>query len=176
MGNRRITLYIAERLNGYIATPEHNLDWLLSTEGEGDNGFKAYYDSIDTILLGRVTYDWIMEHESEFPYKGKKCYVFSRSRHENTEYVHFINEEPGEFCKNLKEGEGGKIWLVGGAVLNACLLHNKLVDEVVISIAPVLLGQGIPLLAKENIDTYLRLTDMKRYGQFVELHYDVKYG
>ena len=76
MNQRKIVLYIASSLDGYIATEEHSLDWLFAVEGEGDNGISKFYETVDSILMGRVTYDWIMDYEKgEFPYKGKECYV-----------------------------------------------------------------------------------------------------
>jgi dihydrofolate reductase len=60
---RKIVLFIAESLDGYIATKEDDLDWLINTEGEGDNGYSEFYDTIDAIIMGRRTYDWILSHE-----------------------------------------------------------------------------------------------------------------
>lgn len=73
MEQRKLVLYIASSVDGYIATNEHNLDWLFTVDGEGDNGYSKFYDTIDTILIGRVTYDWIIEHENgRFPYQGNR--------------------------------------------------------------------------------------------------------
>ena len=63
MNQRKLVLYIAATLDGYIATKDHNLDWLLSVDGEGDNGYSKFYDTVDTVLMGRITYDWIIDHE-----------------------------------------------------------------------------------------------------------------
>jgi dihydrofolate reductase len=77
---RNIVLFIAQSLDGYIATKEDSLDWLFKVEGEGDNGYSEFYEEIDTIIMGKRTYDWIMNYEKgQFPYKNKNCYVFSRS-------------------------------------------------------------------------------------------------
>lgn len=175
MEQRKVVLYIAASLDGFIATEEHNLDWLLSVEGEGDNGYAKFYDTVDTILLGRVTYDWIMEHEQgNFPYKGKECYVFSRTKRDNNEYVTFIDENIVPFIKKLKEKSGKRIWLVGGGELNNLFIQEGLIDELIITIVPALLGKGIPLFKDNDHQTQLRLKDMIRHNQFVELRYDVK--
>lgn len=177
MEQRKVVLYIAASVDGFIATEEHKLDWLLSVEGEGDNGYAQFYDTVDTILLGRVTYDWIMEHEQgNFPYKGKECYVFSRTKRDNNEYVTFIDENIVPFIKKLKEKSGKRIWLVGGGELNKLFVQEGLIAELIITIAPALLGKGIPLFKDNDHQTQLRLKDMIRYNQFVELHYDVKNG
>jgi Dihydrofolate reductase len=171
---RKLVLFIASSLDGYIATEDHNLDWLLSVEGEGDNGYSKFYDTVDTILMGRITYDWIMEHEKgDFPYKGKECYVFSGSRKNGNEHVSFISEEVVPFIKELKDRDGKNIWLVGGGNLISTFIQEKLIDEMIVTIAPVLLGKGIPLFQNNNFQTALSLKEVHHFNQFVELHYEV---
>jgi dihydrofolate reductase len=171
---RNIVLFIASSLDGYIATEKHNLDWLFSAEGEGDNGYSKFYETVDTILLGRITYEWIMENvKNEFPYKGKECYVFSKEKRNDTEFVKFINSDIIEFIKTIKQKDGEKIWVVGGSELLSVFVNEKLIDEMIITIAPVLIGNGIPLFKKNNFETKLLLKNINRYNQLVELHYDV---
>lgn len=171
---RKLMLFIASSLDGYIATEDHNLDWLLTVEGEGDNGYSKFYDTIDTILMGRITYDWIIEHEEgEFPYKGKECYVFSGSRKNGNEHVSFISEEVVPFIKELKDKDGKNIWLVGGGNLISTFIKEKLIDEMIVTIAPVILGKGIPLFHNNNFQTPLSLKEVNHLNQFVELHYEV---
>ena len=174
MTERKLILYIASSLDGYIATENHNLDWLLTTEGEGDNGYSGFYDTVDTILMGRITYDWIMDYEQgNFPYKGKECYVFSRTKKEDNEYVKFIDDDIVLFTNNLKNKGGKRIWLVGGGNLLDTFIKEKAVDEIIINIAPVLLGKGIPLFKDQSFQTQLSLENVRRYNQFIELHYEV---
>ena len=174
MSQRKLVLYIASSLDGYIATEEHSLDWLFAVEGEGDNGISKFYETVDSLLMGRVTYDWIMDYEKgEFPYKGKECYVFSKSRKEENEYVTFVNEDIPQFTKNLKNKNGKTIWLVGGGNLLDTFMKEKLVDEIIVTIAPVLIGSGIPLFKNYNFQTALSLKEINRFNQFVELHYEV---
>ncbi len=175
MGQRKVVLYIASSLDGYIATSEHHLDWLFSVEGEGDNGYSRFYETVDTILLGRVTYDWIIGHEKgRFPYVGKECYVFSRTAKEDNENVRFISGDIARFVVDLKKKEGGDIWLVGGGDLLRTFLNEKLVDEIIITLAPWLLGSGIPLFQNNAFPTALTLTSVRRYNQFVELRYETR--
>ena len=127
---RNVILYIAQSLDGYIATEEESLEWLLRVEGEGDNGYSAFYDTVDTIIMGRRTYDWIMrEEKGRFPYEGKKCYVFSRSAHEPAEHVEFVSGDVASFVRTLKTGQGSGIWIVGGGDLIAPLVREHIVDE-----------------------------------------------
>jgi len=129
--------------------------------------------TIDTILIGRVTYDWIMKHENEFPYKGKECYVFSKEKRDNNKDVTFIHNNIIGFINQLKTKNGGKIWLVGGSKLVSELINTNLVDELIIQIVPVLIGDGIPLFKKKNNQTKFTLKSINRYNQFVELNYEL---
>ena len=91
---RNLVLFISSSLDGYIATKDESLEWLYNIEGEGDNGYSEFYDTVDTILMGKRTYDWVMNQElKELPYKKKECYVFTRSFAKNTEDVKFVNDD-----------------------------------------------------------------------------------
>ncbi len=174
MSQRKLVLYIASSLDGYIATDEHNLDWLFAVEGEGDSGYTTFYDTVDTVLMGRITYDWIIEHEKgDFPYKGKECYVFSKTKKSNSQHVTFICDGVVQFSKDLKNKNGQRIWLVGGGNLLDTFIKEKLVDELIVTITPVLLGKGIPLFRNNGFQTPLSLKSINRFNQFVELHYEV---
>ncbi len=173
MKQRKSVLFIAATLDGYIATKDHNLDWLFNVEGEGDNGISEFYSTVDTIIMGRTTYDWIMAHEDVFPYKGKECYVFSRTPKEDTEYISFVNKDVDSFTKELKSRSGKNIWVMGGSELISHFIKEKLIDEIIVTIAPVLLGSGIPLFRQNDFQTLLRLNSINRFNQFVELRYEV---
>ncbi|WP_409292558.1 dihydrofolate reductase family protein [Peribacillus sp. SCS-37] len=175
MTARNIVLFIAQSLDGYIAAKDDSLQWLFDVEGEGDNGYSEFYDGIDTILLGKRTYDWIMEHENgNFPYQNKECYVFSRSEIKNTNAVTFVNEDISAFTAKLKKQEGKSIWMVGGGDLLHTFLKENLVDELIVTIAPKILGEGIPLFKPDDYYLDLLLTGTRTFNQFVELHYKVK--
>lgn len=172
---RKVSLFIATTLDGYIATKDDSLDWLFEVEGEGDNGIEAFYDTTDAVIMGKRTYDWLMAQElEEFPYKGRDCYVFSRSKHEDTPYVKFISGDVSTFVHGLKKREGKKIWLMGGGELIRAFLSDDLVDEIIVTIAPVILGSGIPLFPEGDYRLDLDLKGTNSFGQFVELSYDVK--
>ncbi|WP_446476038.1 dihydrofolate reductase family protein [Bacillus velezensis] len=174
-GQRKLVFYGAVSADGYLARENHSLDWLIGTEGEDGTDYEAFYESVDTIIMGRKTYeDILVLLPEEFPYKGKECYVFSRTLTGCTEHVRFIHEEPADFIKALKRQEGKRIWIVGGSNLLHPVLEEKLVDEFIIQIAPVLLGRGISLFKPGDRETGLKLTDVRRYKQFAELHYEVR--
>ncbi|MED1205329.1 dihydrofolate reductase family protein [Heyndrickxia acidicola] len=175
MSQRKVVLFIAQSLDGYIATKEDSLDWLFKVEGEGDNGYSEFLATIDTIFMGKRTYDWIVEEvKGDFPYKEQQCYVFSRKPLEKDENVTFINEEIVEFTSKLKKEKGKDIWMVGGGDLLYTFMKEKLVDELYLTIAPSIIGEGIPLFKEGDFQLDLTLVGIRTFNQFVELHYVVK--
>ncbi|MDM5232807.1 dihydrofolate reductase family protein [Lysinibacillus pakistanensis] len=172
--SREIVLYIATSLDGFIAKEDNDLQWLIETEGEGDAGYEDMYQSIDTTIMGKKTYDYVMKNSESFPYPEKKCYVFSNSEKGSNEYVEFVNENVIEFTRKLKKQQGSKIWMIGGAGILDAFIKENLIDEYIITVTPHILGSGIPLFKVKNPQIDLILIDTKRYGQFVQMHYKVK--
>ncbi|WP_195575171.1 dihydrofolate reductase family protein [Paenibacillus sp. 1001270B_150601_E10] len=168
---REVVLYIAASLDGYIARADDNLDWLTETESEGDAGYAEMYQSIDTVLMGKRTYDWLLEHTDAFPYPDKKCYVFSTTEKGSTDHVEFVNEDVLAFTRKLKEEDGAKIWMVGGGGILDAFIKHHLIDEYIITVTPHILGAGIPLFKANNPEIHLFLKESRRYGQFVQMHY-----
>lgn len=171
---RKIVCYIAQSLDGYIATEDDSLDWLFKIEGEGDAGYADFLETIDTVVMGRRTYDWVMEMEKgEYPYEGLRSYIYSRSMHagKSSGDVEFVDMEIPFFADKLKSTPGKNIWVIGGSELLAGFMDAGLIDEFIISIAPVVIGSGIPLFQKSALMTEYNLKDVKRYGQFAQLHY-----
>jgi dihydrofolate reductase len=172
---RSLAVFIASSLDGYIAAEDESLEWLFNVEGEGDNGYSAFYDTVDTILMGKRTYDWIMKHEEgEFPYKNKECYVFTRSGAQDTDEVKFINGDLSDFADKLKSQAGKRIWMVGGGDILQHFFKEMLIDELIITIAPVIIGSGIPLFKEGDYQLDLRLQGTRTFNQFVELQYAVR--
>lgn len=164
----KIILYIASSLDGYIARENGDVDWLpINT----DSGYDNFYKSIDTVIMGKKTYDQILTF-GDYPYKGKKSYVFTRNdsltKDENVEFASNVEE----FSRNLVSSKGN-IWLVGGSELFSAFLEHKLVDEIILSIIPTVLGKGIPLFQNINQETNLKLIKTTEYSGFVELTYKV---
>lgn len=173
--SRKVVLFIAASLDGYIARNDETLDWLFEVEGEGDNGYSAFYETVDTVIMGRRTFDWVINHvNEEFPYKGKECFVFSREKQNENKDVKFVSDNIIPFTDKLKEQKGKSIWLVGGGDLIHSFLKEKLVDELIITVAPVLLGTGISLFKENDLEQQLELKGIKSFNQFVEMHYIVK--
>lgn len=174
--SREIVLFIAASLDGFIAKEDDDLQWLEDTEGEGDAGYQDMYQTVDTVIMGKKTYDYIVNHMKPFPYPDKKCYVFSTTEKGSNEYVDFVNEDVVKFTKKLKAQEGSKIWMVGGGCLLDSFLKENLIDEYIITVTPHILGSGIPLFKEKKPQIDLNLVDIKRFGQFAQLYYKVNQG
>ncbi|WP_161524658.1 dihydrofolate reductase family protein [Alteribacter lacisalsi] len=163
-------VFLAVSLDGCIATRDDGVDWLNNVRGEGDNGYGAFYSTVDTVVMGRRTYDWMMEEtDGEYPYEGKPGYVISEDRRRPTEHVSFT-KSPVNLIQQLKR-DGRRIWIVGGSLLIHSLLEAEEVDELILTMAPVILGDGIPLFYKSRVAQSFSLKSTRRYGDFVELHY-----
>lgn len=173
MHNNQIVLYIAMSLDGYIAREDGTFDWLFDVEGEGDNGYADFYDTIGTVVMGRATYDDIGKELDEFPYAGKPCYVLSRTHREPAPHVIFANEDLRTLVPRLQEQSEGKVWLVGGGQLVEQFLAAGLLETMHIAIIPKVLGSGLPLFPRGTIPSTFRLTQVERMNQIVMLTYAV---
>ena len=143
---RRLKLYIAASLDGYIAGPNGEIDW-LEAGGDLDYGYSSFYASIDATLMGRATYE-VTQTVEEFPYPDKTNYVFTRNPAASaTANVRFVSGDIASFARGLKAEEGQDIWLVGGGQINAIMLDADLIDDIILTMFPVVLGNGIPLFA-----------------------------
>ncbi|MFY4775367.1 dihydrofolate reductase family protein [Metabacillus sp. RGM 3146] len=171
---REIVLFIAVSLDGFIAKEDGDLNWLFETEGEGDNGYSDMYQAIDTMIMGKKTYDYVRSVTETFPHSDRKCYVFSSSTQGSDEHAEFVNDDVLAFVTKLKEQEGSKIWMVGGSDLLDSFMKEKLIDEFIITITPHILGSGIPLFKENNPQFNLILQGIRQFGQFAEVRYKVK--
>lgn len=174
MNNRKLVFYGAISLDGYLARENHSLDWLFGTEGEEEIGYLDFYETVDTILMGRKTYEEILKSNNGFLYEGKECYVFSRSQRGRDEHVEFINDDIVNFTQSLKKRKGKRIWIVGGGEVLLPLIQAREVDEFIIQITPILLGSGIPLFIPGEQENKLRLMNARQCKQFAELYYELK--
>ncbi|NMP22787.1 dihydrofolate reductase family protein [Sulfobacillus harzensis] len=167
-----VVFYGAVSLDGYLARENQALDWLFEAEKDAEDiGYEAFYATIDTVVMGRVTYDEVVRGGRAWPYAGKPSYVFSRTNRQGNQEVTFVQEDPTAFVRDLKQRAPGRIWVVGGGLLLAPLIAEGLIDEYIVQVVPRIIGQGIPLFHRIATETVLELTDVRRMGQFAELRY-----
>ena len=146
---RKLAYFVACSLDGYIASPGGAIDWLFTDQ---DYGYAAFYQTVDTLLMGRRTYDLCMRF-GEYPYPNKTAFVFSNTlRSASRSEVIVTQEDPGTLAMALKREPGGTIWLVGGFEIARQLWAADQIDELCVSIHPITLGDGVPLMPKESFD------------------------
>lgn len=172
---RKAILYIAASLDGYIAKPEDNLDFLEAVAMEGeDYGYGQFYEQIDTVILGKRTYDWVMGQIGEFPHQGKETYVLTRERLPQIGTVQFFSGNISELVSNLKPKPGKDIFVDGGSLTVLRFLKAGLLDELIISFIPILLGGGIRLFQEGFPEQKLELIGSKSYSSgLLQVHYRV---
>lgn len=162
---KKIKLYIAASIDGYIARSDGDLDWLTKypINPETNYGYDDFYKSIDTVIMGGQTYRDILNMDFVWPYKDKTTYVITRNSMGVKENIHFITENIVEEISKLREKKGQDIWLVGGGQLIAMLLASDLVDEMIITTIPVILGNGIALFPEQPKESQWELQDSMNY-------------
>jgi dihydrofolate reductase len=166
-GKRKVVLFIASSLDGYIAGKDDDISWLFD---DNDYGYRGFLASVDTVLMGRRTYDLALQM-GPFPYADKDCYVFSRSLMGGDENVEFVDRPVKEFVETLREREGKDIWLMGGSELIFHFMKAGIVDEFVISVHPRILGDGIPLFMPGISSLALRLVGSESFSSgLVQMH------
>ena len=174
---RNVIVHIGTSADGYIARPDGDLEWLTSRPApEGFYGMNAFMKSIDTKLLGRKTYEMSLRMGAKFDSKDRTI-VFSRRPPpaDVPSGVEFVNDAIGLFVSRLREHPGKDIWLMGGGELIASFLDAQAIDEFVISVAPVFIGDGIPLIARRHRHVPLDLHSVERFDDgLVQLHYRVQ--
>lgn len=163
---KKVTLYIAASMDGFIARRDGSIDWLPQpVEGGEDYGYGGFLATVDTLLMGRKTYEQVLTF-GPWPYEGKRCVVFSGSRSERDETrVEWVDCDVAAFVRELKVCTGeGVIWLVGGAEIIAACLGGDVVDEIIQTTVPVLIGDGVRLFPETNWTTPWRLGEVKAYA------------
>ncbi len=181
--------YTATTLDGYIADENNSLDWLFEVDrGEsGSDPFADFFAGVGAMAMGATTYEWVLDHDRllENPdkwrgyYGATRCWVFTHRRLPliPDAPVSFVEGDVTPVHEQMSEAAAGKnIWLVGGGELVGQFADRHLLDEILVSIAPVTLGRGAPLLPRRLTAAQLELVDVGRDAQFAQLTYRVKPG
>ncbi|MBO0440017.1 dihydrofolate reductase family protein [Candidatus Enterococcus ikei] len=150
--SREVILYIAASLDGYIAEPDGSIDFLGGGIElvEEDTSYQELMEKIDTVVMGRTTYDQVVNELSpeQYPYEEQTSYIITSHPDASTEKLIFTSQNPAELIQELKEQEGQAIWVVGGGSIIAPLVEANLIDTYILTTIPTILGNGIPLFNK----------------------------
>ena len=174
--------YTATSLDGFIADPDNSLDWLFTRarEEDGPMNYDDFIADVGALAMGSTTYEWILDHEFKdkdpadwkWPYEIP-CWVFTHRQLPVVPdaRVEFTSADVAAVHEEMVAAAGGRnVWIVGGGDLVGQFADVGLLDEVIVSIAPVTLGAGAPLLPRR---IELRLDEMGRNGDFVAAKYSV---
>jgi dihydrofolate reductase len=173
---RKIIVHIATSADGYIARPDGDLDWLTNRPApKGFYGLPAFTRTVDAKIIGRKTFDMSVTLGAHFSEKDVH-YVFSRRPPPLSvpAGVRFVVQPIAAFAAQLCAQAGANIWLMGGGEIIASFLDAGAIDEIVINVVPIFIGDGIPLIAPRHLDVPLRLRSTKAFPDgVVQLHYEV---
>ncbi len=167
----KIIYCTAASLDGYIADPEHSLAWLFQFDGDGDAGFGSFMRDVGAIAMGSHTYEWLLrnhvyedpENPRAWPHEQPTWVFTSRSLREVPgANISFVSGDVAPVFEDMREAAAGRdIWLAGGGDLAAQFHERGLLDELVVTIAPVLLGGGAPLFTGHIITPPLRVVEVR---------------
>jgi dihydrofolate reductase len=171
---RQVILYIAMSLDGYIANNDGDISFLTAVQIPGeDYGYEDFLKTVDTVIIGRKTYDKVLTFGDDFPHRGRKCYVLSRHKTGSDKNIMFYNGEIGQLISTIRGNEGKDIFIDGGAEIVYELMKQNLIDKYIISIIPHLLGSGIPLFKSGSSERSLKLIMVTKYPSgLVQLWYE----
>jgi dihydrofolate reductase len=181
-----VVYYAAASLDGYIAEADDSLDWLLGYRGsyEGDDAAPAeaydeFYEGVGALVSGSVTYEWVLEHLDGWPYAGKPFWVLSKrelARPEGDDVdVRVVDGDVARLLDEMSASAGGrKLWVVGGGNVASQFADRGLLDEVWVTVVPVVLGSGKPLFDRRLEGGPMRLQRaIPRASGMVEMRFEI---
>ena len=172
---RKVCLFIAMSLDGYIADEKGGVDWLQGQDDaeEGVDSYSSFIKEVDTVLMGWNTYHQIVTELSpeEWAYQDLISYVVTHREQPSTERIRFVNRDPAGLIKELRKQDGKNIWICGGASLIGQLIKEDLIDCYYITVIPTLLGSGIRLFEHSERELKLRLVKTQSYQGMTDIVY-----
>lgn len=172
---RKVKLFIALSVDGYIADKNGKVDWLQGQDEdvETEDTYSAFIKEIDTVLMGGQTYRQVVNELSpnSWPYERMMTYVFTHQAAQEKNEIKFTDQDPSKLVAKLKLENGKDIWVCGGANLICQLMEAKLIDEYHLSIIPTLLGEGIRLFPHLDNEQQLTLVKTRSSNGIIEAVY-----
>lgn len=175
---KKVILFIAMSLDGYIADKDGNINWLHGQNSESEDMI-SYFDfikDIDTVIMGWNTYNQIITELSpkEWIYNNLTSYVMTHREISSTNNIKFVNENVCKLVKTLSQESGKNIWICGGANIIQPLIQENLIDKFHISIIPTILGNGIRLFKITDVEIKLKLIKSQSYNGITDVIYECR--
>lgn len=171
---RKVVVYIAASLDGFIAAPGDDLSFLNMVQSQNeDYGYSDFMQTVSTVIMGRRTYEWLMKQVPEFPHANLESYIISANS-TSVGKEKYYSGNVTELINTLRSQPGKNIFVDGGSVLINSLLKEHCIDQIIVSVIPVLLGNGIRLFESGNPMSMLQLVSAKSFSSgLVQLNYSV---
>lgn len=173
---RKVVLYIAMSLDGFIASETGGVEWLVGQDATSEEmgSYEGFIQTVDAVVMGYTTYHQITTElaPGEWPYKGMKSYVLTHKNKESKDEITFTDENVKQLFEKIKSEPGKNIWICGGANVVNQLMKEDLIDRYHITVIPTILGRGIRLF-HDNIDCIkLKLISSETYNGMTDLIYE----
>lgn len=172
----RIVGYIASSLDGFIATADENLDWLTQQPDLdlGEHDYHHFIDTIQTVVMGRATYDWVARFPGAWEYAGKRVIVVTSRPIENPKGPLETRSDIDALIAELRGLDDGNVWMLGGGKLQMTFMERGALDEIEIYVISEIIGGGIPLFPATGLRASPRLISAKQLGpSCARLHYSL---
>lgn len=162
-----VIIYSAMSMDGYIARPDGDIDWLF---GGDDNNYKDFYDTVDVLFMGRKTYEQVLTF-GDWGFAGKQSYIFTHADLQTGRNdVSFVSGDPGAVLDRLEDDTC--VWAVGGEGLTTAMLEAGQINELRLFVLPITIGEGIPMFGKMTGDQRWNLVSTTALDHgLAELHY-----
>ena len=170
----KIVGYIAVSLDGFIAGPDDNLDWLFRYDGLdlGEHDYNLFLERIGTLVMGRGTYDFLDRMEGPWPYQGKRALVVTSRPIDRPKGAIETRADVDSLIAELRALDDGDVWMLGGGKLQMAFMERGALDEIEIYVMPELIGGGSPLFPATGFAAQPRLLSVKALDRgCVRLHY-----
>lgn len=170
----RIVGYIASSLDGFIATPDENLDWLTQQPdlNLGEHDYHKFIARIQTVVMGRATYDWIERYPGDWEYPGKRVIVVTSRPIDNPKGPLETRTDIDALITELRGLDDGDVWMLGGGKLQMAFMERGALDEIEIYIMSEIIGSGIPLFRPTGLRASPKLISAEKlHPVCARLHY-----
>lgn len=162
-------LHIATSIDGFIADSNGNSNF-SETAQKTDTTFAEFYASVGSVIMGRKTYDYLKDRMPDL-FKDKQVYVITHYLRQKEDNITFIHEDIMGCVNDLKKTQDKNIWIVGGSEIANILLKEKMIDELVLTTVPVILGSGTRLFKNDNPTIQMKLEEVKTFDNMVQTKY-----
>jgi dihydrofolate reductase len=172
----RAQYYVAATVDGFIADPHGGLEWLTSMEGGAEDTYEQFLPTVGVLAMGATTYEWLLDHISEWPYPEHSSWVFTHRELPAFEGadVRFVSGPPADHIEELRSAAGERnVWMVGGGELASQFVEAGLLDDLILTVVPTILGEGIPLFARGIPGRLKRAGTREFESGMVELRFEL---